>query len=53
MPYNERNLNGGDTTSGFSLPVSRAFAFTVLAAGVFLIVLRYFYGSINIEAGVK
>jgi hypothetical protein len=51
MAYNTRGTDSGASAASF--PVSRIFALTVLAAIVFLAVLRYFYGSIRVEAGVR
>lgn len=52
MAYNDTR-SGGDQASASSYPHARALAFTVLAALVVLAALRYFYGSIRIEGGVK
>jgi len=53
VPYNERTPGGGDATAAHQYPISRAFACVVAGAIVFLIILRYFYGSVRVEAGVK
>ena len=52
MAYNTRGTDSAGAPAG-SFPVTRAFAFTVIAAVTFLVVLRFFYGSIRVEAGVK
>ena len=54
MPYNQPrdpNADVSGTASGY--PISRGFACTVLLALGALILLRYFFGSIRVEAGVK
>lgn len=52
MAYNDTR-SGSDQAPASSYPHARALAFTVLAALVFLVIIRYFYGSIRIEGGVK
>jgi hypothetical protein len=52
MAYNTRGTGSGAAPAG-SYPVTRAFALTVVAAIVFLVILRFFYGSIRVEAGVR
>jgi hypothetical protein len=52
MAYNTRGTDSTGSQAG-SYPVTRVFAVTVIAAIVFLAVLRFFYGSIRVEAGVR
>jgi hypothetical protein len=50
MPYNQRDPNAS-TATGSS--ISRAFAYTILAALLLLAIMRHLFGSVRIEAGVK
>lgn len=38
---------------GGARPVTVSFALLVLGAGLLLVLLRYFYGAIRIEGGVR
>jgi len=49
MPSGLSNNSGG----GAAYPVTYGFAGLVLLALVVLAVLRYFYGSIRVEGGVR
>lgn len=53
MPYNERTPSGSGAASATSYPISKVFGLTVLAALVILILLRYMFGSISAQVGVK
>jgi hypothetical protein len=54
MPYsNQRDPNAADSTSASSYPISKGFAITILIAVGILAMLRYFFGSVRVEAGVK
>jgi hypothetical protein len=55
MPYNQPRDPNADSASGSAsgYPIARGFACTVLLALGVLILLRYFFGSIRVEAGVK
>jgi hypothetical protein len=47
-------LSGNSTGKGFgAYPVTNGFAFLVLLALAVLVILRYFYGSIRVEGGVR
>jgi MYXO-CTERM domain-containing protein len=50
MPSGLGNSSGG---KGGSYPVTYGFAGLVLLALGVLVVLRYFYGSIRVEGGVR
>lgn len=52
MPYNMRDPSTGQSSSS-SNSISTAFAFTVLAALIGLIVLRHLFGSIRLEVGAR
>jgi len=43
----------GDSGSGSAYPVTYGFGLVVLLALGVLVALRYFYGAIHIEGGVK
>lgn len=53
MPYNSRSASGGSQDAAWNYTHARSLALAVLAALVFLVAIRYFYGSIRIEGGVK
>lgn len=53
MGYNDTRSGGSAADSAWSYTHSRSMGLAVLAALVFLVVIRYFYGSIRIEGGVK
>jgi hypothetical protein len=44
---------GGNSKSGTAYPVTYGFAGLVLLALGVLVALRYFYGAIRIEGGVR
>lgn len=52
MALGSRNPNAAAATAA-SQPIARAFALTVLAALVILIVLRHVFGSIRLEVGAR
>lgn len=47
----QRDPNGSTSASGY--PISRTFAYTILASLVGLAVLRHLFGSVRLEAGVR
>jgi hypothetical protein len=52
MPSNTRDPNAGASgTPGGA--ISRNFAFLIIGAVLLLALLRHFFGSIRVEAGVK
>ena len=51
MPYNTRSGQGPASASTY--PITRAFAMVLIAAILFLIAIRYIYGSIHVDAGVR
>lgn len=53
MPYNERSVSGSGDTAAYSMPITRAFALTILLAGLLLWALRHFYGTVTVEAGSR
>jgi hypothetical protein len=53
MAYNDTGRGAGDQAPASSYPHARGLAIAVLAALVVLAALRFFYGSIRIEGGVK
>ena len=53
MPYGQRDPNASAGASATSFPIARALALTILAAGLFIFLLRHIYGSISIEAGAR
>lgn len=52
MPSNSRDP-GGSASTAAGYPVARAFALTVLAALVVLVILRHLFGSVSVSAGVR
>lgn len=47
------NAEGVSGMNGWSLPITRGFAMTVLVALLLLIVLRQVFGAIKLEVGTK
>jgi hypothetical protein len=47
----QRDPNASSSASGY--PISRSFALTILAALVFLAIMRHLFGSVRLEAGVR
>jgi hypothetical protein len=50
MPINQRDPNATSATGG---SISRAFAYTVLAALLLLAIMRHLFGSVSVSAGVR
>jgi hypothetical protein len=46
-------LGDGASSGGTAYPVTVSFGLLVLGALAVLVILRYFYGAIRIEGGVK
>jgi len=53
VPYNLRNPGGSGSQAAHTYPITRAFALTVLAALVLLVILRHLFGSIRVEVGTR
>jgi len=53
MPYNERTPTGGGPAPAASYPITRAFALTLLAALILLIILRHLFGSVSVQVGAR
>jgi hypothetical protein len=55
MALNSRDPNSDGTAdqAAHTYPITRAFALTVLAALILLIILRHVFGSLTVDVGTK
>ncbi len=53
MPLNLRAPAGDAPAPAHSYPVTRSFAFLILAALVILFALRHVFGNVRVEGGVR
>lgn len=53
MPLNLRTPAGDAPAPAHSYPITRNFAFMVLAALVILFALRHVFGNFRVEGGVR
>jgi hypothetical protein len=53
MPYNMRTPAGAGPGAAHTYPISRAFALTVLAAAILLMILRHLFGSVSVQVGTR